>query len=339
MKVGDNPVFRRFWYIAMPEAKLDAGPQPFTLFGEAMVIWRAADGTVAALRDECCHRSAKLSLGEVKGASIACPYHGWQFDAGGRCTLIPQRPEAPPPANACVKSYFAALRYGFVWVALEEPLYGIPDLPEASDPGFRLIPCFFEEWEMSLFRLVDNWFDLSHVAFVHRETQGDIDRPVPPPEEIEEQEFGLVSRAVVPVANRAAGKAYTGIDADTTTRYRTATWWAPNCRRLHITFPNGVQHIIFSSGTPLADGRIIFIQFCIRSDTEAEVPAAKAIAHDRRVTDEDRVVLESTRPDVPIMPWETPEAGMPADRANNLARRKLRAIIETHGAPVARAAE
>ncbi len=70
MLVGDSPAFRRFWYVAMPAAKLDQGPQPFSLFGEEMVIWKAADGTVSALRDECCHRAAKLSLGEVIGDSI-----------------------------------------------------------------------------------------------------------------------------------------------------------------------------------------------------------------------------------------------------------------------------
>lgn len=339
MKVGDSPAFRRFWYIAMPESKLDDGPQPFTLFGEEMVVWRDDTGAVSALKDECPHRSAKLSLGEVVGGAIRCPYHGWEFNAGGTCTLIPQRPGVTPPASAAATRYFAAARYGYVWVALEQPLMDIPHLPEADDPSFRLIHCFHEPWDMSLFRLADNFFDLSHVAFVHRDTQGDITKPVPPPEEVEETPFGIVSRSVVPVANRDVGKGYTGIQADTTVRQRVNTWWAPCTRKLHITFPNGIQHVIFTAGTPVADKRIMFTQFCIRNDTEEQVPAANAIAHDRKVTLEDKFILESTRADVPIMPWETPEAGMPADRANNLARKKLRQIVETYGPPAAQAAE
>ena len=137
MKIGDAAVFRRFWYVAMPVEKLDEGPQPFALFGEEMVLWRAADGTVSALEDACCHRSARLSLGEQHGATLACPYHGWEFNAAGQCTLIPQRPEVAPPASARVKSYHVAERYGFVWVAVEDPLMGIPDLPEAADGGHR----------------------------------------------------------------------------------------------------------------------------------------------------------------------------------------------------------
>ena len=225
------------------------------------------------------------------------------------------------------------MRYEYVWVAVEEPLMDIPHLPEFGAAGFRFIDCFHEEWDMSLFRLADNFFDLAHVAFVHRETQGDIKNPVPPAEDVEETEFGIISRSIVPVANRQVGQDYTGIKAETTVRDRTATWWAPCTRRLHIKFPNGVEHIIFTAGTPLADRKIIFTQFCIRNDTEEQVPAAAAIAHDRKVTSEDRFILESTRPDVPIMPWETPEAGMPADKANNMARKKLREIVERYSDP------
>jgi len=331
MKIADAPVFRRFWYPAMPLAALADGPRPFALFGEEMVIWQAPDGSVAAVRDECCHRSAKLSLGWTRNSHIVCPYHGWQFDASGQCRIIPQMPDQTPPENAYVRPYFAQTRYGLVWVAVEQPLAPIPDLPEADDPSYRLIQEFHEVWEMSLFRLVDNWFDLSHVAFVHQGTQGDTSRPVPPEETIEETEFGLTSSSEVLVANRSEGKLYTGIETDTTVRRRLVTWWGPNCRKLHITYPNGLQHVIFTTATPLDDKRIIFTQLCIRNDSEADVPAADAIAFDRKVTLEDKIILESTRADVPIMPWETPEQGMPADRPAMRARRKLRDIIEAHG--------
>jgi phenylpropionate dioxygenase-like ring-hydroxylating dioxygenase large terminal subunit len=342
MLVGDSPAFRKFWYVAMPTAKLDEGPQPFSLFGEEMVLWKAADGTVSALKDECCHRAAKLSLGEVKGSSIQCPYHGWEFGADGHCTSIPQRPGLTPEiaARAFVKRYHVAVRYEYVWVAVEDPVMDIPVLPEFDAPGFRFIDCFHEPWDMSLFRLADNFFDLAHVAFVHRDTQGDITNPVPPAEDVEETEFGIISRAIVPVANRKVGQDYTGIKQDKTVRDRTVTWWAPCSRKLHIKFPNGVEHIIFTAGTPVADKKIIFTQFCIRNDTEAQVPAAAAIAHDRKVTLEDKKILESTRADVPIMPWETPEAGMPCDKANNMARKKLREIVERFGGtPLQQAAE
>ena len=327
MKIQDSEVFKRFWYVTLPVAKLAEGPQPFTLFDEEIVLWQTSGGEISAMADHCCHRSARLSLGEIIDDKLACPYHGWEFESSGQCVRIPQMPGFTPPASSCVRKFRAEARYGYVWVALEEPLAGIPDLPEAADPGYRLIQEFHEAWDMSVFRLVDNWFDLAHVAFVHRGTQGDIKRPIPPEDQLEETEFGLVSRNLVPVANPTEGQRYTGIAAQETTRDRVATWHAPNSRKLSIGYPNGLRHIIFTTATPLAEGRIIFTQMCVRNDREEDIPAEVSVAFDRKVTNEDRLILESTLPDVPMMPGEKPEQGMKPDRAQMAARRKLRDIV------------
>ena len=85
MLVTKQPVLRRFWYAVMPMAKLDAGPQPFTLLGEDIVLWKQADGKPAAVRDRCCHRTAKLSCGFYQDGNLACGYHGWTYDRTGRC--------------------------------------------------------------------------------------------------------------------------------------------------------------------------------------------------------------------------------------------------------------
>ncbi len=39
MKIGDDPVFRRFWYPAMKTRALADGPKPFRLFRETIVVW------------------------------------------------------------------------------------------------------------------------------------------------------------------------------------------------------------------------------------------------------------------------------------------------------------
>lgn len=38
MLVTQQAVLRRFWYALMPMSQLDAGPQPFTLLGEDLVL-------------------------------------------------------------------------------------------------------------------------------------------------------------------------------------------------------------------------------------------------------------------------------------------------------------
>src|ERR1700685_4531194 len=47
-----------------------------TLLGEAIVVYRKADGVLAALEDRCCHRLAPLSVGGREGGDITCIYHG-----------------------------------------------------------------------------------------------------------------------------------------------------------------------------------------------------------------------------------------------------------------------
>src|SRR6478609_2040495 len=82
MLVTQQPVLRRFWYAVMPMTKLEAGPQPFTLLGEDIVLWKKADGTPAAVRDRCCHRTAKLSKGFVEGDNLVCGHPGGRQGAG-----------------------------------------------------------------------------------------------------------------------------------------------------------------------------------------------------------------------------------------------------------------
>jgi len=59
--------------------------------GEPIVLVRPRDGTVFALEDRCAHRQVPLSKGSVDGCTLRCGYHGWRYDAEGRCTAIPGR--------------------------------------------------------------------------------------------------------------------------------------------------------------------------------------------------------------------------------------------------------
>ena len=63
MLVTRQPIFRKFWHAVMPLTDLANGPRPFTLLGVEIVLFLDASGQPAALRDRCCHRTAKLSKG------------------------------------------------------------------------------------------------------------------------------------------------------------------------------------------------------------------------------------------------------------------------------------
>jgi phenylpropionate dioxygenase-like ring-hydroxylating dioxygenase large terminal subunit len=326
-----QPVLRRFWYPVMPVAALVEGPQPFTLLGRKIVVWALGDGNYAALEDRCAHRSAALSKGWIDGGAVVCPYHGWTYDREGTCLRIPQRPDAGPSKQPVVKSFSCAERYGHVWVALEEPLAPIPDWPEEADPGYRRIDQFYEPWGCASFRLMENSFDNAHIHFVHRKTFGDINDPNPPQPTIERAANGFVARSDVPVLNNALQKQNLRDDSPVTVRHMTATWYLPFLRRLHIRYPGGLDHIIVTAATPVADNACQVVQFCFRNDSEAEAPAANIIEFDRRVTAEDKDVLEATDFDVPMDMNSGVERHMLSDQPGLLMRRMLLDLFAEHG--------
>jgi phenylpropionate dioxygenase-like ring-hydroxylating dioxygenase large terminal subunit len=331
MLVTQQPVLKRFWYPVMPLAKLAEGPRSFELLGQKMVLWQDATGKPAALIDRCCHRSAKLSLGMVVEGCIRCPYHGWSYDSTGACANVPQLKEDQPiPASYKVQSYNCAERYGYVWVCLDDsPILPIPYIPEAEDANNRLIPQFYERWECSGLRLMENSFDNSHFSFVHVNSFGDQHQPIPASLEVIPVEYGLIMKTQVPVVNPPLQQKNLRIAEMMTTRTNEQTWYMPFTRTLKIVYPNGLMHLIFTAATPINDRSSQIVQFCVRNDTEADAKAADIIAFDRQVTAEDKAVLESTDYDVPLS--LNAEQHMTSDHPGVVMRKKLAALLKEYG--------
>jgi len=309
----------------------DGEPHPFCLLGQKIVLWLDGGGNPAAVADRCCHRTAQLSLGKVVDGVVQCPYHGWEFDRAGACVKVPQLESTDMiPRTYGVPSYHCEERYGYAWVALEEPLHGIPVLPEANDPQFRQIHQFYEPWEANGLRIMENSFDNAHGHFVHASSWGDQKNPVPPPiDEIVDTDDGFVMKHWIEVLNPEIQKKNLGMTADKTIRNNERQWFMPFCRTLKITYPNGLVHLIFTAATPIGDRTSQIVQFCLRNDTEAEAKAADVIAFDRQVTEEDRVVLETTDWDAPLTLSD--EEHMVHDKPGILMRRRLAALLKEFG--------
>ena len=50
--------------------------------GGDIAVFKAADGTLFALRDRCPHKGGPLSQGMVHGHSVTCPLHNWVISLG-----------------------------------------------------------------------------------------------------------------------------------------------------------------------------------------------------------------------------------------------------------------
>ncbi|MCW5736812.1 MAG: aromatic ring-hydroxylating dioxygenase subunit alpha [Enhydrobacter sp.] len=329
MLVTQQKVLRRFWYPVVPADRLATEPLPFTLLNTDLVLFRDSAGKAAALVDRCCHRTARLSKGWVEAGNVVCPYHGWTYAGDGRCVRIPQRPGGDPGKNIAIESFRCTERYGVVWVALEEPLRDIPALPEYDDPAYRRVFEFYEPWEAPGLRIMENSFDNAHFAFVHKESFGIVDEPEPVQPRLEPDPAGFVMYADVPVKNPEIQRGNLGIDADRTVRHYEKTWWMPFSRKMKVTYPNGLVHIIMTLTAPIDDRRSQVIQFLLRSDSEADAPAENLTRFDRQVTHEDMAILEGCDHDVPLSP--AGELHMPTDRPGLEMRRMLARLLAEHG--------
>ncbi len=330
MLVTQQPTFRRFWYPVILCSQLTDGPQAFELLGEPLVLWLDQHGQPTAMRDRCCHRTAKLSLGKVERGRICCPYHGWEFGSDGACVRVPQLDAGCAiPANYAVDAYRCAERYGYVWVCLGDPLIDIPTIAEADNPSYRLIHEFYEPWQCAGLRVMENELDLAHPTFVHTQTFGSEDHPTPDKLEITESDWGIHVHGMLGVVNPEQQRQNLNMADEQTMRTLDMDWFMPFTIKLKITYPNGLEHIVVNTMTPISDRVSQMVQFCVRNDSEDDTPAADAIAFDRAVTLEDKRILESTDYDVPLSPSR--EEHMFTDRPGIMIRKKVAALLKAHG--------
>ncbi|MDX2221527.1 MAG: aromatic ring-hydroxylating dioxygenase subunit alpha [Rhodospirillaceae bacterium] len=165
-------MFINFWYPACESGDVTDKPLYVTMLGLPFVVFRDGQGQARVLSNVCVHRGASLAHGKVKGDTIECPYHGWQFrGADGLCTKIPSLgKDGKIPARAKVDSYPVQEKYGLIFAFLG-------DLPEAERPPLMDIPEWGKDgwaitrmtnqWKANYLRAQENTLDPAHTEFVH----------------------------------------------------------------------------------------------------------------------------------------------------------------------------
>ncbi len=337
MLTSKQAVFRDYWYATLPLDELADGPKPFRILGEDIVLFLDEEGQPAALRDRCCHRTAKLSKGWCRKGEIVCGYHGWQYNRSGEVTRVPQQKVAQAASKFKVDAFHCQPRYGYAWVCLGSPKSDIPEVLEDRDPAYRRIQQFNEVWHTSPLRFMENSFDNAHFAFVHKGTFGDMEQPVPKKYEVTETDFGFEADAVVDILNPVESHRVTGMTEREIERRLRNRWYMPFCRRLDIEYPTGLRHIIFNCATPIDDESIHIAQILYRNDTEEQCSARELIAWDQSVINEDKDVLESTDYDAPLDASTGEESSMISDLPGLIIRKRLLRLLQENGEEEVRA--
>ncbi|MFK7991060.1 MAG: Rieske 2Fe-2S domain-containing protein [Sandaracinaceae bacterium] len=165
----------RAWYIACRSEDLGHKPLSRTILDQPMVLFRGTGGRPGALLDRCPHRNVPLSLGAVRGGQLECSYHGWRFDEGGACKLVPALCATPGKRNPLetnaldATSFPAREQDGFVWVwadatsdAEGEPFH----FPLLDASGYATVREHVAA-DASLHAVAENALDVPHTAFLH----------------------------------------------------------------------------------------------------------------------------------------------------------------------------
>ncbi len=324
MRVSELSFLRDHWYaVARIEDLVDGRPRPVRLLGDDYVLWVPAGAPPVLTQPYCPHRGAGLVAAATSGDRLVCPYHGWAFAPSGACTHIPQlEPGTPVPPKARLSTWPVVARYGLYWACVGTPVApGPPAWHEADELGWRVRVDFFEPWAASALRIVDNNLDQSHPAFVHRGTFGDPTRPLVPRYDIEPTTHGFRASIVHEVGGVGPQM---GI-ADETRRFERRSeveLLGPLTTRIRLSYGGAPpDYCFYGSATPLDDTSAVYVRVSALAGSEDEQPYELFWHYSRRVTEEDRAVLETTSPDFPLDP--TAEVHLRCDRTTLELRRRL----------------
>ncbi len=141
------------------------------LLGQDFVLFKNADGSFGLLDRDCPHRGANLAFGRNEGDGLRCPFHGWKFDAAGRCTDTPGEPTGSTLCQRIKQRSYPLLEKAGV-------LFGWFGPEDVSPPPFPAFDCFAAPathsfafkglWACNWLQAFEVGIDPAHASFLHR---------------------------------------------------------------------------------------------------------------------------------------------------------------------------
>lgn len=164
------PMVYEHWYVAGTGEEFGRQPQAKTLLNRSIVFYRTEAGDVVAMQNRCLHRSFPLSEGFLDGDRLVCRYHGIQYTPDGEIARVPCQDQTP---NKTLRTY--PLKevgpFVFIWMGDADPVDPVPDLSFLDAPNYRTIHDSMM-LEGNYLLLMENLNDLTHFAYLHKDTFG-----------------------------------------------------------------------------------------------------------------------------------------------------------------------
>jgi 3-ketosteroid 9alpha-monooxygenase subunit A len=164
------------WYGVAFGADLKIGEvKPLRYFGKELVLFRTESGEAKVLDAYCPHLGAHLGHGgKVHGESIACPFHGWEFNGGGQCTKVPYAKNMPPKVTGgkqAVYAYPTVEKNQVIWTWYHPdqvaPLFEVEDIAEATSDDWTPLQRFNWTINTTVQEMAENAADGAHFVYVH----------------------------------------------------------------------------------------------------------------------------------------------------------------------------
>lgn len=150
------------------------------LLGEDLVLFRDRSGTLGLIAEQCPHRRASFLHGIPTERGLRCPYHGWEYDAQGRCLEQPFEHDNPRLLETAATTAYPVQEMGGVLWAYMGP-QPAPLLPRFEGfvaegtvriLGRALLPCnWLQIMENSLDPVHTEWLHGHHYEFI-KEQEG-----------------------------------------------------------------------------------------------------------------------------------------------------------------------
>jgi nitrite reductase/ring-hydroxylating ferredoxin subunit len=163
-------LLRRYW---QPVGIVDelSGARPVKavrVFGEHLVLYRAGAG-YGLMQRHCPHRGADLAYGRLEPDGLRCAFHGWKFDAAGRCVETPAEPEG---SRMCEQIRTVA------YPVVEKSSVLFAYLGEGTPPAFPHFDCFVAPgthtfafkgyWDCNWLQALEVGIDQAHASWLHK---------------------------------------------------------------------------------------------------------------------------------------------------------------------------
>jgi len=168
-------LLRRYWHPIAAAVEL-TGAKPkkrVRVLGEDLLLYRDGSGGYGLVGEHCSHRGASLYYGFVEDDGIRCPYHGWKYDACGKCLEQPfENPESGfkdkirHPAYPVEK--LAGLLFAYMGPLEKQPVLPKWDLLVRKDGRKKIDVC--ETLRCNWLQAMENSVDPTHTYYLHSHT-------------------------------------------------------------------------------------------------------------------------------------------------------------------------